>query len=186
MEKEKWVQINKIQGFEEIKDCYWISNSDEDKIVNKVIQKQLKIRFDKYGYKRVNLITIDGEHRAYHLHTLKCKAFLFSPNPISYNVIRHLNDVKTDNTLSNLAWGTQSDNVKDCMRNGNFNYSAVAKNGKRTSKPIKCRETGKIYSSACEASRQLGIDRANISHCCNGSIKTAGGLHFEFVNKEEI
>ena len=32
--KEKWVQICQIQGFEEIKDCYWLSNSDTDTIVN--------------------------------------------------------------------------------------------------------------------------------------------------------
>ena len=33
--KEKWVRINTIEGYENIKDCYWISNADEDKIINR-------------------------------------------------------------------------------------------------------------------------------------------------------
>ena len=33
--------------------------------------------------------------------------------------------------------------------------------------------------------RRLGIGQANISRCCCGKSKTAGGFHFEFVNKEE-
>ena len=54
----------------------------------------------------------------------------------------------------------------------------------RASEPIKCIETGIIYTSACEASRHLGIIRNNISSCCNGKGQTAGGYHWEFVNKE--
>ena len=59
MEKEKWVQINKIQGFEEIKDCYWISNSDEDKIFNENIGRIMKIGVDKSNYKKIRLM-VDG------------------------------------------------------------------------------------------------------------------------------
>ena len=136
------------------------------------------------------------------IHVLKAKAFLFGPNPLDYNVVRHLNDAKTDNRLINLAWGTASDNNLDCIRNGNFNYEAAvrggkingtkngAKNGKRgakkLSKPVRCIETGVIYLSCIEAERQTGIHNASISHCCNGKYKTAGGFHFEFINREEI
>ena len=53
--KEKWVQINKIQGFENVRDCYWLSNSDEDIIVNRNTGKKRKIRFHRDGYPIVNL-----------------------------------------------------------------------------------------------------------------------------------
>ena len=187
--KEKWVQINKIQGFEEIKSCYWISNSNEDKIINKITWKILKIGFDKDNYKKINLQTKNGKCKGCRIHILKAKAFLFSPNPSNYNIIRHLNDIKTDNRLENLAWGTQSDNIRDCIRNGNYNYSNSAKNGiagaEKLSKPVRCIETGIIYPSAKDIGRKLGIDCGKISECCHGKRKTAGGFHFEFVNKGE-
>ena len=196
MKKEKLVQINQIQGYENIKDCYWISNNDEDKIINKNTGKIMKILLDKGGYKRVNLMTIDGKVKTCRIHVIKAKAFLYTPNPISYNVIRHLNDVKTDNRLINLAWGTRSANTMDSIRNGSFNYKAVVKNSakgrviggtttaKKYSKPVKCLDTGIIYASAKEAERKLGISNSSINHCCSGKRKAAKGLHFEFVDKE--
>ena len=169
--KEKFVRINTIEGYEEIKDCYWISNSNEDKIMNRSTGKIMKIKLNKDSYKRVNLMTIDGKQKHYKIHILKVKAFIFGPYPLGANVVRHLDDCKTNNALTNLAWGTQSDNMKDCIRNGNFSYLNVAKNGKRSSKP-----------SCIEAERQTGI--SHISACCRGVRHTAGGYHFEFVNKE--
>ena len=192
MKKEKWVQINKIQGFEEIKDQYWISNSNEDKIINRNIGKIRKIRFDKDSYPIVSLRTKNNKYRYCRIHILKAKAFLFSPNPLAYNIIRHLNDIKTDNRLENLAFGTQSDNMKDCIRNGSYNYSNGAKSyakasviaAKKLSKPVRCIETDITYISAHEAERQTGISSSKIIQCCRGKRKTSKGLHWEFVDKE--
>ena len=181
MRKEKLVQINTIEGYEDIKDYYWISNADEDKIINKDTGKIRKLRFDNKGYKRVNLMTKDGKIRTYNIHVMKAKAFIFGPNPLDANVVRHLNDVKIDNRLENLAFGTLSDNNLDCIRNGNFNYSVVAK---KYSKPVRCIETGIIYPSTREAGRRLGIHNAGISLCCNGRCKTFGGYHWTYVDKE--
>ena len=194
MRKEKFVQICRIQGYEDIKNCYWISNSDEDKIVNRNTGKILKVGLDTNGYKLICLRTIEGKKKTCRIHILKAKAFLFGPNPLGYNVVRHLNDVKTDNRLINLAWGSYSDNIKDSMRNGKFNYDAAkaaakggkingAKNGKKLSKPVRCIETGIIYISACEVERRMGIPNNNINYCCNGKRQTAGGFHWEYVDQ---
>ena len=195
--KEKWVQINKIQGFEEIKDCYWISNSDEDKIFNENIGRIMKIGVDKSNYKKIRLMTTNGK-RTCKIHILKARAFIYGPNPLGATLVRHLDDCKTNNALTNLAWGTRSDNAQDAIRNGNFNYEAVvkncaktgaktgAKNGKKFSKPVQCKETRIIYSSVSEAERCTGILRINIIQCCYGKRQRAGGFHWEFVNKEEI
>ena len=189
MKKEKWVQINKIQGFEEIKGCYWISNSDEDKIINRNTGKILRFHLDKDGYKVIGLITKNKKQKPYRIHAIKISAFIYTPNLLTYNIIRHLNDIKTDNRLENLAWGTQSDNVRDSIRNGSYNHKAVAEGSikaiKKISKPVRCIETGEIYSSAYEAKRKLGITPSHISECCNGTRKTSKGFHWEFVNKEE-
>ena len=193
--KEKFVRINAIEGYEEIRDCYWISNSDEDVIVNRSTNKRVKGWIDDYGYKRVSLQTKDGKMKKCRIHILKAKAFLFSPNPLNYNVVRHLNDIKTDNRLINLAWGSQSNNVRDSIRNGNYSYEGSAKgrtrgrakgramSAKRLSKPVICVETGMIFSSAHEVERQIGISNSHISLCCNGKRQIAGGFHWEFVNQ---
>ena len=77
------------------------------------------------------------------------------------------------------------------MRNGKFNYEAAAKNfakgviiAKRSSKPVRCIETGKVYPSTREAGRSLGIPNNNISYCCRGKQHTAGGFHFEYIDQK--
>ena len=189
--REKFVQINKIQGYEGIKDQYWISNSDEDVIINRNTGKQLKGNLDNRGYKAVSLQAKDGKQKKCRIHVIKAKAFLFGPNPLGANVVRHLDDCKTNNALINLAFGTQSDNNLDCVRNGNYNYEGAIKGGaigravtaKKLSKPVRCVETGIIYSSAHEVERQIGISNSKINLCCNGKRQTAGGFHWEFVNQ---
>lgn len=194
--KEKFVRINTIEGYEDIKDYYYISNSDEDKIMNKDTGKIMKSRPDKDGYKRVGLMTKDGKVKTCRIHVIKAKAFIHTVNPLNHKYLRHLNDVKTDNRLINLVWGTASENMKDRVRNRNFNYEASARGrsiggkigntviAKKYSKPVRCIETGIIYPSAKEAERRMGIHNANISHCCLGKRKTAGSFHWEFVDKK--
>ena len=192
--KEKWVRINTIEGYEDIKNCYWISNSDDDVIVNRNTGKKLKIILNSKGYKKIGLRTIHNKYKYCSIHVFKAKAFIHTVNPLGANVVRHLNDVKSDNRLKNLAWGTRSDNTRDSVRNGNHSYENLIKYGtkgaikggitsaKKTSKPVRCIETGIIYISACEAERRTGIPNSNINYCCRGRRHTAGGFHWEFVN----
>ena len=42
---------------------------------------------------------------------------------------RHLNDVKKDNRLENLRWGTHGDNVQDAYNNGTKKPLTGEKNG---------------------------------------------------------
>jgi len=66
------------------------------------------------GYIRVG---VGGENDL--IHRLVAKAFL--PNPEGYPLVRHLDDVKTNNDVRNLKWGTDSQNKYDTVRNG-INY----------------------------------------------------------------
>jgi hypothetical protein len=50
-------------------------------------------------------------------------------------------------------------------------------------KPVRCLETGEVFSSATEAARLLeGVSQSHISSCCRGKRKTSGGLHWEFAS----
>ena len=42
-----------------------------------------------------------------------------------------------------------------------------------------------IYESSCEASRKLKINQSNISACCLGKRKIAGGYHWKYINERE-
>ena len=49
---------------------------------------------------------------------------------------------------------------------------------KKTSKPVVCVETGKMYFGLNEAERQTGILSTNIGQCVLGKRERAGGLHW--------
>lgn len=70
---------------------------------------------DGNGYLKVGL-SKDGKVFNIRIHILLAKMFI--PNPHNYRLVRHLNDIKTDNRLENLAWGTDKHNADDCVRNG--------------------------------------------------------------------
>lgn len=75
----------------------------------------LKPRVNKYGYVTVGL-TRDSKKTLHKLHRLLATTFI--PNPDNLPLVRHLNDIRTDNRLENLAWGTHLDNTEDRRRNG--------------------------------------------------------------------
>ena len=58
-------------------------------------------------------------------------------------------------------------------------YSSDAKHLKQV-KNIKCIETGKIYKTAAEASRETNVHHGHITEAANGKLKTAGGYHWEW------
>jgi hypothetical protein len=71
---------------------------------------------NNYGYLWIDLW--DGvKRRRRAVHHVVLEAFV-EPHPPGLECL-HGNDIKTDNRLSNLRWGTRSENAKDIIRNGN-------------------------------------------------------------------
>lgn len=69
-----------------------------------------------HGYPMVNLADGKGRHCNYTVHRLMAKTFLGDVS--DSDVVRHLNDVRTDNRIENLAVGSHSENRFDSIRNG--------------------------------------------------------------------
>ena len=112
----------------------------------------------------------------------------FIPNPNNYPTVRHLDDDPTNNDLDNLAWGTQKDNMYDCMINGRFYYfTKLDRRNGNIDRYCKVKATNiatneeYIFESQNEAARQLNIHQANINKILKGERKTAGGYYFEKV-----
>jgi hypothetical protein len=50
----------------------------------------------------------------------------FKRAPKKGEIARHLDDDRNNNKLSNLAWGTHDDNMKDAIRNGSLGPGSIA------------------------------------------------------------
>lgn len=48
--------------------------------------------------------------------------------------------------------------------------------------PVRCIETGEIFTSPVDVYRKWGLNKRNVRSCCNGMRKTCGGYHWEYVS----
>ena len=176
-----FIQVNKIKGYEDIKDFYVICS--DGRMINTDKLSYLKITFDKDGYPKYRLMMNNGKRKNVKIHQILAKWLI--PNPNNLPIVRHLNDNKLDWRLENLAFGTRSDNMKDAYRNGRKLRGSYSGAATKLSKPVRCIETGEIYPSTMEAQRVTGINNASISRCCRGERKTAGNLHWEWYYPQQ-
>lgn len=127
--------------------------------------KTLNPSIDSRGY--INF-SIRSNHKPKTLYIHREMAKAFKENPNNYKIVRHLNDIKTDNRLDNIEWGTSTDNRADAIRNGK-QFHAPGK------KPIKAKLTKDlvlaiIASSAnnSELGRTLGVTECTVSKVRTG------------------
>ena len=93
------------------------------------------------GYRYVNLFDSNGKARKHYVHRLVAQTFI--PNPENKPNINHIDCDVTNNSVENLEWCTQSENVKYAVKLGHHKTSPNFKNpygrkGKRGD--AKCQE----------------------------------------------
>ena len=84
-------------------------------VIYTVKEKIVKTSLTQYGYLSVRLNNTNTA-KSYLLHRLV--ALTFIPNPHGHPNVLHADDNPLNNNLNNLRWGTQSDNMKDRVKNG--------------------------------------------------------------------
>ena len=151
---------------------YQISNLG--RVWNKTSQRYLKGEIDIHGYHRVTMIAINGKAKHEKIHRLVALTFIENPN--NYPHVNHKDEDKNNNSVSNLEW---------CDIKYNNNYGThqercieTKKKNDTFCKSVICIETGIVYESVAEATRQTGI--THITDVCKGKRKIAGGYHWQY------
>lgn len=155
-----------IEGYEGL---YQVSNLGRVKSSNYHMtgkEKFLKPLKQQGGYFQVMLCK-EGKYKHCYVHRLVASTFI--ENPYNLPQVNHKNEDKTNNSVDNLEW---------CTSKYNINFGTRTE---KVSKQVKCIDTGIVYPSTRYASRQTGVNQASISSCCNGKLKTAGKLHWEYI-----
>lgn len=118
MGEEEWRPVVGYEGLYEVSSHGRVRSLDRIAGVTPGAKRNRKGRLMKFKSRRRYLQVCLYPDRKYRsLHVLVCEAF-HGPKPFEGAVARHLNDDKRDNRSSNIAWGTQSENVLDAVRNG--------------------------------------------------------------------
>lgn len=165
--KEIWKDIKGYEGLYQVSNLGRVKSlRDKNKKYREKILKQYK---DNCGYYYITL-SANSNIKKHKVHRLVAQAFIL--NPENKPQVNHIDGNKQNNTVSNLEWCTQEENMKHAYRTG----LQKAKKGKDNSlsRKVICIDTGKKYGSTREAERLTGICQSDISKCCRGKKKSAG------------
>lgn len=188
--------ISEIDGLENIKG-YSVNTKGEVfshkkmvsvgnyEILNEPVRK-LKSWNDTKGYPQVDLGV-----RKIKIHRLVALAFI--PNPQNKQTVNHIDCDKTNNSVSNLEWLTNAENMKHAIKNNLFSHdwSKEENNYQWYGNHKNCRPVRQldlqgneinVFKSIRIAERYLGFDKnSGIGKCARGTQKKYKGYKWEFV-----
>ena len=167
--------IKGYEGIYEINELGKIRSIDrkvksKDGKIMKFKGRDLKLQMSKKGYSIVRLYK-NGVAKNWKVHRLVAEEFL--PNPYNLPQIHHKNHDKKDNRIQNLAWATVAEQRDDHWRAARWTMLRVVGRG-----------IDKIFISAHEVKRELGITPTNALQTAKGIYKQSKGYRIYFANQE--
>ena len=144
-----------------------VKNTKTGKIHNGSINNKGYMRFD---------LCENGKRFVINAHRLMAETFI--PNPQEKPFVNHIDGNKTNNSLNNLEWCTQKENMRHA-------YDVLHANFGSNRKAVYCVETGFIYKSPSFVAMMFCLPlksaSLNIWRCCAGERKSAYGYHWKFI-----
>ena len=190
--EEEWKDIENYPN-------YQISNLG--RVRNKIKNRIIKPSFNnKTGYLQ-NILCKNNKKKLFLVHRLVAEAFI--PNPDNKPQVNHISGIKTENIVSNLEWCTRSENIKHSFKLGLSHSNFKTKSGDKhhfygkhhkedAKRKMKISHYKKVFqfdknnnfikewNGIKEVEKILKISNGNISECCRGNRKTAGGYIWRY------
>ncbi|MFM1691784.1 NUMOD4 motif-containing HNH endonuclease [Aeromonas salmonicida] len=162
-EGEVWVPLNGWDWLYEVSSCgrvrsisRTVSNARGTRFIKGIVRKPTWSAQSRSGQYLVVSVTATGRKRQLvRVHRAVLESFVGLPPQDGY-VARHLNDDRSNNHLTNLAWGSHGDNMRDRDLNGGTCVGVAQKASKLTNE-----EVSKIFFS--EESGVLLASRYGVS-----------------------
>ena len=166
-----------IKNYEKL---YQISNlGNVRRIDRKTIRMLKQYKNKNTNYKQV-ILSNENKQKLKLVHRLVAETFI--ENKENKRCVNHIDGNKENNKVDNLEWCTYSENTNHSYKN-QLQKKLYGKDNKLSKKIIQYDLEGnmiKVWSALREVQRELGITNGNISSCCNGHSKTAGGYIWKY------
>lgn len=167
---EIWRAVVGFEGLYEVSDLGRVRSLDREEKVTRVrfgrVDSHTRVRrgcivstsVGTRGY-RTTCLWKDGGPYYRGVHTLVLEAFV-GRKPFQGCVGRHLDGDRLNNAPSNLAWGTQRDNVHDSIRHGTWVHGETSGLAKLTDEKVrKIRRSAKPQRALA---REFGVSQGTV------------------------
>jgi hypothetical protein len=133
----------------------------ETGIIRKIKTMAIKSQYlNDHGYYMVS-IRYGKISKPYRVHRLIAETFI--PNTENKSNINHINGIKTDNSINNLEWCTQKENMIHAFNTGLVNNTGI-KNGMAVLNEKLVLEIKELLKT--KLSKQKIADKFNVSRGC--------------------
>lgn len=159
MNNEEWFNIDgqplfEISSFGRVRSYKGVGRKPQKRNIPRIIN----LCKDGRGYYNFT-VRENGKPKVLLVHIELAKSAI--PNPSNYKLVRHLNDIKTDNNLLNLKWGTKSDNMQDAIKNNKSPRKNDLSNG------VILFMYNSVHS-ACSVARRYGVSPSMVTKIRTG------------------
>jgi hypothetical protein len=156
----------------EYENLYQISNYGNIRRIFKKGIKKLKPSEDKDGYYYVKLCK---NNKQKHKRVNRLVMITFNNISNCENMqVNHIDGNKHNNSISNLEWCSQLQNLEHAFKNNLI-----------ITRKVICLETKEVYKSIREAGRKTNSNFRRIVECCQGKRKSTNNLHWEYYDYKE-